>query len=35
MREKVKPVNDKFVKEGGDALAAEMFAEINKVRARR
>jgi tripartite ATP-independent transporter DctP family solute receptor len=35
MRDKVKPVNDKFVKEGGEALAAEMFAEINKVRARR
>jgi tripartite ATP-independent transporter DctP family solute receptor len=35
MRDKVKPVNDKFVKEGGEALAAEIFAEINKVRARR
>lgn len=35
LREKVKPVNDKYVKEGGEALAAEINAEIAKVRARR
>lgn len=35
MREKVKPVNDKYTKEGGEALAAEINAEIAKVRARR
>ena len=32
MRDKVKPVTDKFVKEGGEALAKEMYDEINKVR---
>lgn len=32
MREKAKPVTDKFVKEGGEALAKEMYDEINKVR---
>ena len=32
---KVKPVIDKFTKDGGEAMAAEMMAEINKVRARR
>jgi TRAP-type C4-dicarboxylate transport system substrate-binding protein len=32
MRDKVKPVNDKYVKEGGDALAKEMFDAIDKVR---
>lgn len=35
MRDKVKPVIDKFTKEGGEALAAEINAEIAKVRARR
>ena len=35
MREKVKAVNDKYIKEGGPALAAEINAEIAKVRARR
>jgi len=35
MRDKVKPVNDKYVKEGGEALAAEINAEIGKVRAKR
>lgn len=35
MRDKVKAVTDKYVREGGDALAAEMYAEINKVRARK
>jgi TRAP-type transport system periplasmic protein len=35
MRDKVKPVTDKYLKEGGEALAGEMMAEINKVRARR
>lgn len=33
MREKVKPVIDKFSKEYGEALAKELFAEIAKVRA--
>jgi len=33
MREKVKPVIDKFSKEYGEALARELFAEIAKVRA--
>lgn len=32
MREKAKPVTDKFLKEGGEALAKEMFDEINRVR---
>ena len=32
MRDKAKPVTDKFVKEGGEALAKEMYDEINKVR---
>ena len=27
-----KPVTDKFTKDGGEALAKEMYAEINKVR---
>jgi TRAP-type transport system periplasmic protein len=35
MRNKVKPVTDKFVKEGGEVLAAEMYAEINKVRGKK
>jgi tripartite ATP-independent transporter DctP family solute receptor len=35
MRDKVKAVNDKYVKEGGEALAAEINAEIAKVRAKR
>lgn len=35
MRDKVKAVNDKYVKEGGEALAAEINAEIGKVRAKR
>lgn len=35
MRDKVKPVTDKFTKEGGEAMAAEIMAEINKVRAKR
>jgi tripartite ATP-independent transporter DctP family solute receptor len=33
MRDKVKPVTEKFTRDGGEALAAEMMAEINKVRA--
>lgn len=32
MRDKAKPVTDKFTKEGGEALAKEMYDEINKVR---
>ncbi|HEY6135767.1 MAG TPA: hypothetical protein VIW70_17465 [Rubrivivax sp.] len=32
MRDKAKPVIEKFSKEGGEAMAAEMMAEINKVR---
>lgn len=32
MREKAKPVTVKFEKEGGEALAKEMYDEINKVR---
>ena len=32
MRDKAKPVTDKFVKEGGEALAKEMYDEIDKVR---
>lgn len=32
MREKVKPVTDKFVKESGEELAKEIYAEIDKVR---
>lgn len=35
MREKVKAVNDKYVKEGGEAMAADIYAEIAKVRSRR
>jgi tripartite ATP-independent transporter DctP family solute receptor len=35
MREKVAAVNAKYVKDGGDKLAAEMMAEIEKVRAKR
>ena len=35
MRDKIKPVIDKFTKEGGEALANEIHAEISKVRARR
>lgn len=35
MREKVGAVNAKYVKEGGEKLAAEMMAEIEKVRAKR
>jgi len=35
MRDKVKPVTDKFLKEGGEGLAKEMFDEINKVRSRK
>src|SRR5207249_4609586 len=35
MRDKVKPVAEKFTKEGGEALANEMHAEIAKVRGRR
>lgn len=32
MRDKVKPVTDKFIKEGGEGLAKEMFDQIAKVR---
>ena len=32
MRDKVKPVTEKFTKDGGEAMAAEIIAEINKVR---
>ena len=32
MREKTKPVTDKFVKESGEATAKEIYAEIDKVR---
>lgn len=35
MREKVGAVTAKYVKEGGEALAAEMMAEIEKVRGKR
>jgi len=35
MREKVKPVTDKFIKEGGDALAKELIDQVNKVRGTR
>jgi tripartite ATP-independent transporter DctP family solute receptor len=35
MRDKVKPVIDKFTRDGGEALAGEINAEIAKVRARR
>jgi TRAP-type transport system periplasmic protein len=35
MREKVKPVTDKFVKEAGEGLVKEMYAEIDKVRGRK
>jgi TRAP-type transport system periplasmic protein len=32
LREKLKPVIDKFSKDFGDATAKEMFAELEKVR---
>jgi len=32
MREKVKPVTDKYTKEAGEALVKELYAEIEKVR---
>ena len=35
MRERIKPVTEKFTKEGGEALANEMHAEIAKVRGKR
>jgi tripartite ATP-independent transporter DctP family solute receptor len=35
MREKAKPVTDKFIKEGGEGLAKEIFDEIAKVRSRK
>jgi tripartite ATP-independent transporter DctP family solute receptor len=35
MRDKVQPVTDKFTKDGGEAMAKEIMAEINKVRAKR
>jgi tripartite ATP-independent transporter DctP family solute receptor len=35
MRDKAKPIADKYTKEGGEALAAEINAEIAKVRNRR
>jgi tripartite ATP-independent transporter DctP family solute receptor len=35
MRDKVKPVTDKYTKEGGEAMAGEIAAEIGKVRGRR
>ena len=35
MREKVSAVNSKYIKEGGASLAAEMLAEIDKVRGKR
>ncbi len=35
MRDKVKAVNDKYVKEGGESLANEINGEIAKVRAKR
>lgn len=35
MREKVSAVNTKYIKEGGASLAAEMMAEIDKVRGKR
>lgn len=35
MREKVSAVNSKYIKEGGASLAAEMMAEIDKVRGKR
>ena len=35
MREKVGAVNAKYIKEGGEKLAAEMMAEIEKVRGKR
>lgn len=35
MREKVSAVNGKYIKEGGASLAAEMMAEIDKVRGKR
>ena len=35
MRDKVKPVAEKFTKDGGEAMASEIMAEINRVRARR
>lgn len=33
MRDKLKPVTDKYVKEAGEALAREMFSEIDRLRA--
>lgn len=35
MREKVSAINTKYIKEGGESLAAEMMAEIDKVRGKR
>lgn len=35
MRDKVQPITAKFQKDGGEALAKEMFDEINKVRAKK
>lgn len=35
VREKLKPVTDKFAKEAGEALVREMYAEIEKVRGRK
>ena len=35
MREKVKPVTDKFVREAVEGLVKEMYAEIDKVRGRK
>lgn len=32
MRDKARPITEKFTKEGGEALAKEMYDEINKVR---
>ena len=33
MRDKLKPVTDKYVKDAGEALAREMFAELDRMRA--
>lgn len=35
MRDKVSTINTKYIKEGGESLAAEMMAEIDKVRGKR
>lgn len=35
MRDKVKPVSDKYIKEGGESMAAAINAEIAKIRAQR